>query len=153
MAAAQSYTKHAAAAKVGRNCCGWRRFDPSAFLLVLLAPQLHPDQGNCARSLEHYRRILEHYHPQRPTRSATKYLRSLRPLGGSVGRPGPTWCHRSWSEGLARGADGSDELQTEARQVGSPPPSVAHTFGYHVSRKPPAARWVRGSPWADVVPP
>ena len=95
----------------------------------------------------------ERYHPPRPTRSITVYLRSLQPLDGSAGRPGPTWCHRSWSEGLARGADGSDELQTEGRQIGSLPPSVAQTLGHHVPRKSSDARWVRGSPWADVVLP
>ena len=62
----------------------------------------------------------DHYHPLRPTPSATKYLRRIRPLGESVGRPGPTWCHRRWSEGVARCVGRSDEWQAEAaRQEGS----------------------------------
>ena len=62
----------------------------------------------------------ERYHPPRPTRSITVYLRSLQPLDGSAGRPGPTWCHRSWSEGVARGVGRPDEWQAEAaRQEGS----------------------------------
>jgi hypothetical protein len=47
-----------------------------------------------------------HYNPPRSTRSTTMYLGSLRPLGGSAGRLGPTWGHWRSSERVVRGGVG-----------------------------------------------
>ena len=92
----------------------------------------------------------ERYHPPRPTRSVTIYLGSLRPLRGSAGRLGPTRSHWRSSEGVMRGGGVSDEWSAEGRQGGPLPPSTAHAPDYYLPQKPPAARWVRWSPWADV---
>ena len=54
---------------------------------------------------------------------------------------------------MLRGGGGGDGLRAEGWQDGWLPPSSAHALDYYVPRKPPAARWVRGSPWADVGPP
>ena len=95
----------------------------------------------------------DRYHPPRPTRSITMHLGSLRPLDGSAGRLGPARWHWRSTERAVRGVGGCDEWRAEGRQGGSLPPSTAHTLDYYVPRELLAARWVRGSPWADALAP
>jgi hypothetical protein len=53
---------------------------------------------------------------------------------------------------MSSGGVGVNEWRTEGRQGGSLRPAAAHALDHYVPRKPPAARWVRGSPWTDVLP-